>query len=238
MPRKRASKVATSKTPNLNAKQGPRKLEPVVLEPKTSGQADFIRTIAENDLTICDAIAGTGKTTISVGMACSYFLDGKVEKIILCRPLAQCGPGAGFLPGTIETKSLPFMHPMMDALDMFLGDSVHRYISEKKIIISPLETLRGGNLHNSFIILDEMQNASYSQLKMLGPRIGKFSKAVFVGDMSQSDVDNFRFNNTADIQKNFFDRLKGQNGTIGFSTLGPEDIIRSRLAKIIAINCP
>lgn len=180
----------------------------------------------------------THNTTIAVGLACSYFLDDKVEKIILCRPLAQCGPGAGFLPGGIEAKALPFMHPMMDALDMFLGDSVHRYIAEKKLIISPLETLRGGNLHNSFIILDEMQNASYSQLKMLGTRIGKFSKAVFVGDMSQSDVDSFRFNNTADIQKNFFDRLKGQDGTIGFATLGPEDIIRSRLAKIIAINCP
>jgi phosphate starvation-inducible PhoH-like protein len=212
-------------------------VEPQELMPKTKNQGLFMNAIDKNDLVICDAMAGTGKTTIAVGMACRYLLRGKVEKIILCRPLAQCGPGVGFLPGDINNKALPFMHPMMDALDIFLGDSVKKNIDLKKIVITPLETLRGGNLHNCFIILDEMQNAEYSQLKMLGTRIGDNSKAVFVGDMSQSDVNKHYFNNTKDIQEKFFDNIMGEDG-VAFVRLTSDDVVRSKMAKMIATKCP
>lgn len=208
-----------------------------ILKPKTPNQAMFMEMITSHDLTICDAIAGCGKTTVSVGMACSYLLDGKVNEIILTRPLAQCGPGAGFLPGNILEKTMPFMRPLLDALDMFLPDGKQKYFENKSITITPLETLRGGNLHNCFIILDEMQNCTYKQLKMIGTRIGHGSKAVFIGDCSQSDVDTSWFNNTDYIKKNFFDNLRDES-TIGFAHLTAEDIVRSGIAKIIATKCP
>lgn len=212
-------------------------VEPQELKPKTKNQGIFMNAIDKNELIICDAIAGTGKTTIAVGMACRYLLRGVIDTIILCRPLAQCGPGVGFLPGDINNKALPFMHPVMDALDMFLGDSVKNNIDRKKIVITPLETLRGGNLHNCFIILDEMQNCTYGQLKMLATRIGQDSKAVFVGDMSQSDVNKHYFNNTEDIQRKFFDNIRGEDN-VAFVNLTQDDIVRSGIARMIAIKCP
>lgn len=207
------------------------------LKPMTKNQGIFMNAIDTYDLTVCDSVAGTGKTTIAVGMACRYLLRGSVNKIILCRPSAQCG-SVGFLPGDIlKGKTAPFMHPVLDALEMFLGFQAAKFITNGTIEIQPLETLRGGNLHNSFVILDEMQNASYSQLKMLGTRIGQNSKAVFVGDMSQSDVNTHYLNNTHEIQTKFFDNIRDEEG-VGFVYLTKDDIVRSGLARIIAIKCP
>jgi phosphate starvation-inducible PhoH-like protein len=210
------------------------------LYPKTRGQAEFIRTIAENELTICIAPAGTGKTHISVGMACEYLQDKDrgISKIIITRPLIQCGPGMGHLPGTVEAKADPFMGPIFDALDYFLTpDRAQAYLKNGTIKVVPLEIMRGANMHNTFVILDEMQNCSYMQLKMFATRLGENSKCIISGDLKQSDLDKRNFNNSQIIQENFIDKLKGAD-SIGYCELGIDDIVRSGISRTCITRLP
>lgn len=234
-PKKRPASI--TKKPVAKAAKVDRAV-PNTLIPKTKGQAEFIRTIAENELTICKAPAGVGKTFISVGMACQYLMDGEsgVKRIVITRPLVQCGPGMGYLPGDLEAKASPFMRPLFDALNYFLTpDKAKYYLANNTIEIVPLEIMRGDNLHNSFVILDEMQNCSYKQLEMFATRLGENSKTVISGDLRQSDLDKYNFSNSETIQTRFIDKLVGSEG-IGYCELGFEDIVRSGLAKTIIIK--
>lgn len=209
-----------------------------VLIPKTEGQANFIRTIAENDVTICNGWPGTGKTHVSVGMAVQYLLDKsrEIEKIVITRPLTPCGPGMGHLPGDIEAKTDPYKGPILDALKYFLPPLKYStYIDNKTIEFMPLETMRGANLHNSFVIMDEMQNCTYKQLEMFITRIGENSKYIISGDLRQSDLDNFRFNNSEDLKNRFINKLKGGEG-IGYCELSMNDIVRSGIAREIIMR--
>jgi phosphate starvation-inducible PhoH-like protein len=210
------------------------------LLPKTRGQAEFIRTIAENELTICIAPAGTGKTHISVGMACEYLdrPDSGITKIIVSRPLIQCGPGMGHLPGTVEAKADPFMGPVLDALNYFLTpDRAQTLLKNGTITIVPLEIMRGSNMHNTFVILDEMQNCSYHQLKMFVTRLGENSKCVVSGDLRQSDLDKRNFSNSDVIQEYFIDKLVGAP-SIGYCELGIDDIVRSGISRTCIMRLP
>ena len=210
------------------------------LIPKTEGQANFIRTIAENDFIICNGVAGSGKTFLSVGMAVQYLLDKsrEIEKIVMTRPLAACGPGMGHLPGDIEAKTDPFTKPVMDALRYFLPPlRLQTYLDNETIKFEPMETMRGANFHNSFVIMDEMQNCSYAQLKMFATRIGENTKYIISGDLRQSDLDNWRFNNSQDIQERFIDSLIPAPG-VGYCELGIDDIVRSGIAREIIMRLP
>lgn len=201
------------------------------LKPRTPNQYEVIRTIAENTITFCQGVAGSGKTHIAVGMAIEYLLDNKIDKVIITRPVIESGEKIGFLPGTAEEKLHPYLLPILDEISHFI--SVSQYISLKtqnKIEIVPLGLMRGRNFHNSFIIADECQNASYDQLKMLLTRIGHDSKMVLTGDISQSDLQRH-------LRGGFLTLIRSLNHIegIGFSELLNSDIIRNPIiGKILS----
>lgn len=201
------------------------------LKPRTENQKEYIRTIAENTITFCQGLAGSGKTHIAIGMAIEYLLDDKVNKIIITRPVLEAGEKIGYLPGTAEEKLHPYLLPILDEVHHFI--SMAQYASLKlnnKIEVVPLGLMRGRNFHNAFIVADECQNASYDQLKMLLTRIGQNSKMVLTGDIGQSDL-------TRHLQGGFIDLIRALNDIegIGIAQLESCDIIRNPIiAKILA----
>jgi len=201
------------------------------LKPRSDNQKDYIRTIAENTITFCQGVAGSGKTHIAIGMALEYLLDEKIKKIIITRPVVESGEKIGYLPGTAEEKLHPYLLPLLDEVNHFIPTA--QYISLKtnnKIEIVPLGLMRGRNFHNAFIVADECQNASYDQLKMLLTRIGNNSKMVLTGDVSQSDLHRH-------MQGGFYDMLSALEGIegIGVSKLDFSDIVRNPIiGKIIS----
>ncbi len=159
------------------------------LKPRTLNQRDYIRTVAESTITFCQGVPGSGKTHIAIGMALEYLIDNKVEKIVITRPVVEAGERLGFLPGTAEEKLHPYLLPLFDELNYFIQmQSYTKMKVSRQIEIVPLGLMRGRSFHNSFIIADECQNASYDQLKMLLTRIGMESKMVLTGDTAQSDL--------------------------------------------------
>ena len=146
------------------------------LKPRSDNQKEYIRSIAENTITFCQGVAGSGKTHIAIGMALEYLLDGKIEKIILTRPVVESGEKLGFLPGTAEEKLHPYLLPLLDEIAYFIPMSQYGLLkNQHRIEVVPLGLMRGRNFHNCFIVADECQNASYDQLKMLLTRIGNNS---------------------------------------------------------------
>lgn len=159
------------------------------LKPRTINQKDYIRTVAENTITFCQGVPGSGKTHIAIGMALEYLLDDKVEKIVITRPVVEAGERLGFLPGTAEEKLHPYLLPLYDEINYFLHMQQYAKLKVgRQIEVVPLGLMRGRSFHNSFIVADECQNASYDQLKMLLTRIGMESKMVLTGDTAQSDL--------------------------------------------------
>ena len=195
------------------------------LKPKTENQAKYIREMIDSDITICVGPAGTGKTTIAVGVACEQILEGKIDRIIVTRPVVESGKGLGFLPGTFQDKIHPYIVPVFEEMNMYLSQQVtERLIKEKHIEICPLEYMRGRNFHNSFIILDEAQNATYEQIKMLITRMGSQSKCVINGDIEQSDLPRSL---TGGLEE-CLDRLDNLKG-VGIVELERCDIIRNKI---------
>lgn len=159
------------------------------LKPRTKNQSEYIRTIAENTITFCQGVAGSGKTHIAIGMGLEYLLEQKIKKIIITRPVIEAGERLGFLPGTAEDKLYPYLLPILDEINYFISMSVYSKLKTSNYIeIVPLALMRGRSFHHSFIVADECQNASYDQLKMLLTRIGIDSKMVLTGDIAQSDL--------------------------------------------------
>ena len=200
------------------------------LKPKTENQAKYIREMIDSDITICIGPAGTGKTTIAVGVACEQILEGKIDRIIVTRPVVESGKGLGFLPGTFQDKIHPYLVPIFEEMNMYLSTQVtERLIKEKHVEICPLEYMRGRNFHNSFIILDEAQNATYEQIKMLITRMGSQSKCVINGDIEQSDLPQ----NLKGGLEECLDRLDNLKG-VGLVELERCDIIRNKIiAKVL-----
>ena len=193
------------------------------LKPRTENQKEYIRTVAENTITFCQGVAGSGKTHIAIGMALEYLLDEKVKKIIITRPVVESGEKIGYLPGTAEEKLHPYLLPLLDEVNHFIPAA--QYISLKtnnKIEIVPLGLMRGRNFHNAFIVADECQNASYDQLKMLLTRIGMDSKMVLTGDVAQSDLQRSYRGGFATMAK-----LLSEVDGIGSSRLEYVDIVRN-----------
>jgi phosphate starvation-inducible PhoH-like protein len=201
------------------------------LKPKTVNQNEFIRTIAENTITFCQGVAGSGKTHIAVGMAIEYLLENKVNKIVITRPVVESGEKLGFLPGTAEEKLHPYLLPILDEIAHFIPMSQYASLkTHNKIEIVPLGLMRGRNFHNCFIVADECQNASYDQLKMLLTRIGNDSKMVLTGDVSQSDLQRY-------LRGGFMQLIAalGDIEGIGISELNNADIIRNPIiGKILS----
>lgn len=201
------------------------------LTPRSINQKEYIRSIAENTITFCQGIAGSGKTHIAIGMALEYLLDNKVDKIIITRPIIEAGERLGYLPGTAEEKIHPYLLPLLDEVEYFMDVKFYSQLKYSKLIeIVPLGLMRGRNFHNCFIVADECQNASYEQLKMLLTRIGNESKMVLTGDVAQSDLPKYQKGGFANMMK----ILDGIDG-IGTSYLQPIDIVRNPIiGKVIA----
>jgi phosphate starvation-inducible protein PhoH and related proteins len=158
--------------------------------PKTINQANYISTIQKKAVTFALGPAGTGKTYLAVASALSYFSARKVERIVLTRPAVEAGESLGFLPGDLIQKINPYLRPLYDALfDLLPYEKIQRLIESGNIEIAPLAYMRGRTLNNAFIILDEGQNTTRSQMKMFLTRIGNNSKIVVSGDVTQIDLD-------------------------------------------------
>lgn len=202
------------------------------LKPRTENQKEYIRTVVENTITFCQGVAGSGKTHIAIGIALEYLLEDKVKKIIITRPVVESGEKIGYLPGTAEEKLHPYLLPVLDEILHFIPMSHYAALKlNNKIEIVPLGLMRGRNFHNSFIVADECQNASYDQLKMLLTRIGNDSKMVLTGDISQSDLHR-------SMRGGFLDLIQGLNGIdgIGLSQLFHSDIIRNPIIGKILLR--
>lgn len=193
------------------------------LKPRSDNQKEYIRTAAENTITFCQGLAGSGKTHIAIGMALEYLLDQKVNRIIITRPVIEAGEKIGYLPGTAEEKLHPYLLPIIDEINHFI--SMGQYASLKlnnKIEVVPLGLMRGRNFHNCFIVADECQNASYEQLKMLLTRVGRDSKLILTGDIGQSDL-------SRHLQGGFITMINALNDIegIGNCQLESSDIVRN-----------
>lgn len=152
-------------------------------------QAGYIEALMRNELTVGVGPAGTGKTYLAVAVAASMLVEGKVDRIILSRPAVEAGENLGFLPGDMQDKVDPYLRPLYDALyDMLPGPQVMRSMESGEIEIAPLAFMRGRTLANSFVILDEAQNATPMQMKMFLTRMGENSRMVITGDPSQVDL--------------------------------------------------
>ena len=199
------------------------------IKPKTSGQIKYYRSMMKNDIVFVKGPAGTGKTYLAVAFALAHLKSKVIKKIILARPAVEAGESLGFLPGDIREKVEPYLRPLYDALsDMLAQEKLKNYIEKQVIEIIPLAYMRGRNLDNSFLILDEAQNASAMQMKMFLTRLGVNSMAIVNGDITQIDLYNKNDSGLVQIQH----ILKNING-INFIYLNKEDVIRHRLVKDI-----
>lgn len=198
-------------------------------KPKTINQNSYVRDIVENDVTFCTGPAGCGKTAVAVGLACSWLATGKINKMIITRPIVETGrKGLGFLPGSMLEKVHPYLIPILDEMHQYFDPfTVEDLIHSEVVEIAPLEYMRGRNFHNCFMILDEAQNATFDQLKMFMTRIGQDSKCVINGDIRQTDVHG-DFNALSHCMA----KLEGVDG-VGISLLTHQDILRSGIISRI-----
>jgi phosphate starvation-inducible PhoH-like protein len=156
---------------------------------RSQGQESYLQAILQNDIVFCIGPAGTGKTFLAVRMAVNFLRAGEIRKLILCRPAVEAGEKLGFLPGDFQAKINPYLRPLYDALNDILDfDQVKRYLEREIIEIIPLAYMRGRTLNNAFIILDEGQNTSISQMRMFLTRMGMSSRIVVNGDVTQVDL--------------------------------------------------
>ncbi len=198
---------------------------------KTKNQKKYIELIHKSTIVLCTGCSGTGKTAVATRIGCEYLLDGKVDTLIITRPMIETGnKGIGFLPGNLNDKIVPYLTPVITEIKDFLPDknSYNDLYSQKKIQIIPLEMMRGYNLHKCYVVADEMQNATYEQIKMLMTRVGNNTKMVINGDVEQTDL----YSNEKGGLFKCIDRLHGID-EIGIIELGVEDIVRNELIKII-----
>ena len=156
---------------------------------KTLGQKRYVQALKQNELVFGIGPAGTGKTYLAVAMAVLAFKNKEVDRIILTRPAVEAGEKLGFLPGDLKSKVDPYLRPLYDALQEFLGLETYRQLTERGAIeVAPLAYMRGRTLNSAYIILDEAQNCSVEQMKMFLTRFGEGSRVVVTGDITQIDL--------------------------------------------------
>ena len=210
--------------------------EPVVLythkgsvRARTGGQKKYLDAVKDNDIVFAIGPAGTGKTYQAVAMAVSALKSKAVDRIIITRPAVEAGERLGFLPGDLKEKVDPYLTPLYDALnDMIPRDKLKIYLDQRTIEIAPLAYMRGRTLHNSFIILDEAQNATPMQMKMFLTRLGVTSKAIITGDITQIDLPTHEKSGLVDAS-NILKKVDG----ISFVYFDETDVVRHKLVKNI-----
>ena len=198
-----------------------------VIKAKTVNQLKLVNLITQNDMVFAIGPAGTGKTYTGIAMAVKALKEKKVKRIILTRPAVEAGENLGFLPGDLKEKLDPYMQPLYDALkDMIPADKLKSYIEKEIIQIAPLAFMRGRTLDNAFVILDEAQNTSHSQMKMFLTRMGSNAKFMITGDPGQIDLPKKIISGL----KEALIILKKTSG-IGMIFLDDSDVIRHKIVK-------
>ncbi len=193
-----------------------------VIKPRTANQTRYLDAIEKHIVTIAIGPAGTGKTYLAVASAISALLSGEVLRIILARPAVEAGESLGFLPGDYEEKVKPYLRPLYDAIyEMLPQKKMHNYMDNGIIEIAPLAFMRGRNLKDSFIILDEAQNTTHIQMKMFLTRMGEDSRVVITGDITQIDLSPSKTSGLVEIQY----ILKDIEG-VSFVYLNAHDVVR------------
>ncbi|MGM0419920.1 MAG: PhoH family protein [Bacillota bacterium] len=199
------------------------------IKAKTLGQKIYINAMKRSDIVFGIGPAGTGKTYLAVVMAVKSLLNNNVNRIVLTRPAIEAGEHLGFLPGDMQEKVDPYLRPLYDSLFDVLGpDKVNQYMDKDIIEVAPLAYMRGRTLDDSFIILDEAQNTTSEQMKMMLTRIGFNSRAVITGDVTQVDLPYSKKSGLGEVEK----ILSGING-IDFIYLDESDVVRHDLVKKI-----
>jgi len=198
--------------------------------PRSEKQKNYVRALRESDIVISAGPAGTGKTFLAVAVGLTMLLEKKIERIILSRPAVEAGERLGFLPGDMREKVDPYLRPLYDSLyDLMPSDIAVRKIESAEIEIAPLAFMRGRTLNNSFVILDEAQNATHTQIKMFLTRCGKNSRMVVTGDPSQIDLNR---KSDSGLLKSI--KILEKIDNIEVVELGSKDIVRDEMVtKII-----
>ena len=199
------------------------------VKPKTLGQMQYVDAIRKNMITFGIGPAGTGKTYLAMAMAITAFKNEEVSRIILTRPAIEAGEKLGFLPGDLQSKIDPYLRPLYDALYQIMGADAFIKNSEKGLIeVAPLAYMRGRTLDNAYIILDEAQNTTPSQMKMFLTRIGFGSKVVITGDRTQKDLPRDQISGLDTAMK-----ILGKIEGIKLCTLTSHDVVRHPLVQKI-----
>ena len=199
-----------------------------VIKAKTFNQRKIVDSIENNDLVFAVGPAGTGKTYTGIALAVKALKNKNVKRIILTRPAIEAGENLGFLPGDLKDKLDPYMQPLYDALkDMIPSEKLKKYLDDEIIQIAPLACMRGRTVDNAFVILDECQNTSSSQMKMFLTRMGKNAKFIVTGDPGQMDLPK----GISGINE----AIKLLDGTKGVAivSLDDSDVVRNKLVKKI-----
>ena len=200
-----------------------------VITPKTINQKLYIDSMRKFDIVFGIGPAGTGKTYLAMAMAISSLIHKEVNRVVLARPAVEAGEHLGFLPGDLYEKVNPYLRPLYDALhDMMDFKSATRLIQQGVIEVAPIAFMRGRTLNDSFVILDEAQNATSEQMKMFLTRLGFSSKSVITGDITQIDLPNGKISGLVEA----IDILGGIKG-IRFVYFSKEDVIRHSLVQEI-----
>jgi phosphate starvation-inducible PhoH-like protein len=200
-----------------------------VIQAKTSGQAEYLQKIADNDIVVGIGPAGTGKTYLAVAAAVDALTKKRVRRIVLARPAVEAGENLGFLPGDMQAKVDPYLRPLYDALDeMMPFERIQRALETRTIEIAPLAFMRGRTLGDAFVIVDEAQNATAMQMKMLLTRLGVNSRMVITGDKTQVDLPRNTESGLVQVER----LLPGIDG-IAFQYFNETDVVRHRLVRDI-----
>jgi len=200
-----------------------------IVTPKTAGQRAYVQAMHDNDIVVSIGPAGTGKTYLAVAVAVDMLHKKRVKRIILARPAVEAGERLGFLPGDMQAKVDPYLRPLYDALeDMMPHEKVQRALEARVIEIAPLAYMRGRTLADAFVILDEAQNTTGMQMKMLLTRLGLNSRAVITADKTQIDLPSHEESGIVQVER----ILPGIDG-IGFCYLDEGDVLRHRLVRQI-----
>jgi phosphate starvation-inducible PhoH-like protein len=200
-----------------------------VIQAKTNGQAEYLQKISEADIVVGIGPAGTGKTYLAVAAAVDALTRKRVRRIVLCRPAVEAGENLGFLPGDMQAKVDPYLRPLYDALDdMMPFERIQRALETRTIEIAPLAYMRGRTLSDAFVIVDEAQNATPMQMKMLLTRLGVNSRMVINGDKTQVDLPKKDESGLTQVER----LLPGIDG-IAFHYFTDQDVVRHRLVRDI-----
>jgi phosphate starvation-inducible PhoH-like protein len=200
-----------------------------VIQAKTTGQAEYLQKMADSDIVVGIGPAGTGKTYLAVAAAVDALARKRVRRIVLCRPAVEAGENLGFLPGDMQAKVDPYLRPLYDALDdMMPFERVQRALETRTIEIAPLAYMRGRTLGDAFVIVDEAQNATAMQMKMLLTRLGVNSRMVITGDKTQVDLPKRDESGLTQVER----LLPGIDG-IAFHYFTELDVVRHRLVRDI-----